>query len=63
MAVTDRAALSADAWRRCALQSPLTGYLYRPDGAGPFPAVVGLHGCGGLLRTDGKPGIWPVNGD
>jgi dienelactone hydrolase len=22
--------------------------LYRPDGAGPFPAVVALHDCGGL---------------
>ena len=26
--------------------------LYRPDGAGPFPAVVALHDCGGL---DGRP--------
>ena len=24
--------------------------LYRPDGAGPFPAVVALHDCGGLLH-------------
>jgi dienelactone hydrolase len=24
--------------------------LYRPDGDGPFPAVVALHGCGGLIR-------------
>ena len=24
--------------------------LYRPDGAGPFPAVVALHDCGGLER-------------
>jgi hypothetical protein len=23
----------------------LPGHLYRPDGPGPFPAVVGLHGC------------------
>jgi len=22
--------------------------LYRPDGPGPFPAVVALHDCGGL---------------
>ena len=25
----------------------LTGELYRPAGAGPFPAVVSLHGCAG----------------
>lgn len=25
----------------------LTGELYRPAGAGPFPAVVQLHGCDG----------------
>jgi dienelactone hydrolase len=25
----------------------LTGELYRPTGDGPFPAVVGLHGCAG----------------
>ena len=25
------------------------GYLAKPEGAGPFPAVIGLHGCGGLL--------------
>src|SRR5262245_13542471 len=23
----------------------IQGYLAKPDGAGPFPAVVGLHGC------------------
>ncbi|MGB6536372.1 MAG: dienelactone hydrolase family protein [Xanthobacteraceae bacterium] len=26
----------------------LHALLYRPAGAGPFPAVVALHGCGGL---------------
>jgi dienelactone hydrolase len=26
----------------------LRGWLYRPDGPGPFPAVVALHGCGGI---------------
>ena len=26
----------------------LRGSLYRPDGSGPFPAVVALHGCGGM---------------
>jgi dienelactone hydrolase len=31
----------------------LDAMLYRPDGDGPFPAVVALHGCAGL----GKNGI------
>lgn len=31
----------------------LDGVLFRPTGSGPFPAVVALHGCGGLWR-DGK---------
>ncbi|WP_426535544.1 dienelactone hydrolase family protein [Bradyrhizobium sp. McL0615] len=30
---------------------PIQGYLARPDGAGPFPAVVGLHGCAGMHDT------------
>src|SRR5437016_690015 len=32
----------------------LHGILYRPEGAGPFPAVVTLHGCGGLVNRSGK---------
>ncbi len=27
---------------------PLKGYLAKPAGSGPFPAVIALHGCGGL---------------
>jgi dienelactone hydrolase len=27
---------------------PLKGVLFRPAGAGPFPTVIALHGCGGL---------------
>jgi dienelactone hydrolase len=27
------------------------GYLAKPEGAGPFPAVVGLHGCAGMSDT------------
>jgi dienelactone hydrolase len=32
----------------------LRSVLYRPEGAGPFPAVVALHGCGGLINSSGK---------
>lgn len=31
----------------------LDAVLYRPAGPGPFPAVVALHGCGGLWRDNG----------
>jgi dienelactone hydrolase len=27
----------------------LDGYLFRPKGPGPFPAVVAMHGCGGIF--------------
>ena len=30
---------------------PIQGYLAKPDGAGPFPAVIGLHGCAGMHDT------------
>src|SRR5215813_2588396 len=29
--------------------------LYKPEGPGPFPAVVGLHGCAGRDAKDGRP--------
>jgi dienelactone hydrolase len=29
----------------------IEGYLAKPEGAGPFPAVIGLHGCAGMLET------------
>jgi dienelactone hydrolase len=29
-------------------EKPLKGVLFKPDGPGPFPAVIALHGCGGL---------------
>lgn len=37
--------------------TPLLGYLSRPRGAGPFPAVVVMHGCGGM-RLSVKD-LWP----
>jgi dienelactone hydrolase len=32
----------------------IEGRLYRPEGPGPFPAIVALHGCGGLFASGGK---------
>jgi dienelactone hydrolase len=29
-------------------EKPLKGLLFKPVGDGPFPAVIALHGCGGL---------------
>ena len=29
----------------------IQGTLAKPDGAGPFPAVIGLHGCAGMHDT------------
>jgi len=37
---------SSDGAGGIAAESP--GALYKPDGPGPFPAVVVLHGCGGV---------------
>jgi dienelactone hydrolase len=31
----------------------LDAVMYRPVGPGPFPAVVAMHGCNGLWRSDG----------
>src|SRR5687767_11990657 len=40
---------SADGALNGGAPTQLEGYLYRPTGAGPFPAVVAMHGCGGLF--------------
>jgi dienelactone hydrolase len=29
----------------------IQGYLAKPEGGGPFPAVIGLHGCAGMHDT------------
>jgi dienelactone hydrolase len=34
----------------------LHGILFRPEGAGPFPSVVALHGCESLINRSGKMG-------
>jgi dienelactone hydrolase len=31
----------------------LHALLYRPEGTGPFPAIVALHDCGGLMGANG----------
>jgi dienelactone hydrolase len=40
----------------------ISGVLLRPPGAGPFPAIVMLHGCSGLWARSGaiqsKPRFW-----
>jgi dienelactone hydrolase len=38
----------------------LQATLYRPDGAGPFPAVVALHDCGGLSNRSPARSRWFV---
>lgn len=35
---------------------PLKAMLFRPEGTGPFPAVVGLHNCTGLRNSSGVLG-------
>ena len=32
----------------------LRGVLFKPQGAGPFPGIVALHGCGGLVNASGR---------
>jgi dienelactone hydrolase len=32
----------------------LHGILFRPEGAGPFPGVVALHGCESLINRSGQ---------
>ena len=31
----------------------LKAMIYRPEGAGPFPAIIGLHDCSGLTNSSG----------
>ena len=45
---------STDADLKAGTPTTITGYLYKPEGPGPFPAVIGLHGCNGLVDQDGK---------
>jgi dienelactone hydrolase len=51
-------ALAAETVSFPSLDGPLTGgkptllrgLLMKPDGVGPFPAIVALHGCNGLFK-------------
>ena len=40
--------LAAAAGRHPRGDLTLHAQLYKPEGAGPFPMVIALHGCGGL---------------
>ena len=44
------AAAQAAAPESVEIEGKLKGALYKPDGNGPFPAIVALHGCDGLLE-------------
>jgi dienelactone hydrolase len=42
-------------------QQPVPFTISKPDGPGPFPAVVMLHDCSGLgPRSSGGPGRWAL---
>jgi len=34
-------------------EAKLSGFVYRPEGKGPFPAIVAMHSCDGLAGTEG----------
>jgi dienelactone hydrolase len=35
----------------------LKALVFRPEGSGPFPAIIGLHDCGGLLNAAGSVAV------
>ena len=41
-----------------AMPREVPGQVYRPEGTGPFPAVVLLHGCQGVLPSTRQWGRW-----
>jgi dienelactone hydrolase len=41
----------------------LEAMLYRPAGPGPHPAIVALHGCGGLWRTRSRRAVTARSAD
>lgn len=53
------ALLTNAAWASSQIEIPLAdvklrAIVFKPDGNGPFPAVVGLHACEGLTDSAGK---------
>jgi dienelactone hydrolase len=36
----------------------LTGILTKPEGNGPFPTIVLLHGCSGLQHSKSRSELW-----
>jgi len=40
------------------LSAPIPATVYRPQGAGPFPAVVLLHGCSGIAPYQASWASW-----
>ena len=40
---------------------PIWGHLRKPKGVGPFPAIVLLHGCGGLGRWNEEWTAWLID--
>jgi dienelactone hydrolase len=55
---------SRDAALTHAAPTVLDAVLFRPPGAGPFPAIVALHGCAGPYTRDGhlsaRDGEWAL---
>lgn len=51
------AAITPEQVEIAAPEVKLRSLLYRPAGEGPFPAVIGLHGCGGVTGSAGGPTI------
>lgn len=45
---------STDGDLKGGVPTTVSAYLYKPAGAGPFAAVVALHGCDGVADQDGK---------
>src|SRR5450830_1884947 len=45
---------SLDGQANGAAATMLPRWLFKPTGAGPLPAVLAMHGCGGLFNRMGK---------